>query len=267
MVLSKPVKTKHINEFNEKKVLILGNGPSLNEALKNKNLMEGKEYIAVNNFPTTAYYELFKPKILVLQAPEFWIDDVDDVYIDFRYKLFDAIVNKTQWKLLLFMPAKYKNAKQFNTTISQNKMVEINYFNDTPIDGFFGFKTFCYDRLLGMPRPHNIMIPAILMAMHLGFKEIYLTGVDHSWVNDLSVDDDNQVLMSHKHFYDCDSVKKVPMNKLGRGTRKMHEVLQKFVYSFAAYHEIEQYANHKKVDIYNTTTNSHIDAFERIKLP
>ncbi len=55
------------------------------------------------------------------------------------------------------------------------------------------------------------------------------------------------------------------MNKL-KGTRKLHEVLIKFVHAFKGYHDIERYARSKGIIIYNATPQSFIDAFERYKI-
>ena len=54
----------------------------------------------------------------------------------------------------------------------------------------------------GVPRPHNVLIPSIAMGLRLPFKKIYLAGADHSWLPEITVTDDNVVLMHQKHFYD-----------------------------------------------------------------
>jgi len=56
------------------------------------------------------------------------------------------------------------------------------------------------------------------------------------------------------------------MKKTGKGKRKMHEILIKFVHSFAGYFDINNYAKSQNVRIINITPDSFIDAFERMKL-
>jgi hypothetical protein len=56
------------------------------------------------------------------------------------------------------------------------------------------------------------------------------------------------------------------MHQGGKGERKLHEVLMKFVYSFEGYFTIRQYAEYKHTQILNCTPGSFIDAFDRYKL-
>ena len=55
-----------------------------------------------------------------------------------------------------------------------------------------------------------------------------------------------------------------PLDKKGKGERKLHEMLTKFVFTFQGYHILEKYSRQKKIKIINVTSNSYIDAFERI---
>jgi hypothetical protein len=103
-------------------------------------------------------------------------------------------------------------------------------------------------------------------AISIGFKTIYIFGADHSWLKDIEVDNDNNVLVNQKHFYDNDTSKPRPMHKKGIHNRKLHEVLMKFMLAFAGYHEINDYSRRKGINIYNATTGSYIDAFKRISL-
>jgi hypothetical protein len=118
-----------------------------------------------------------------------------------------------------------------------------------------------------MPRPHNVLIPSIMIALSLGFKKIFLFGADHSWLKDIWVDEENNVLLQQKHFYDIDKAKPRHMDYLGKGKRKMHEVLIKFYHSFKGYFEIDAYGKNQGKTIYNCTPGSYIDAFDRLSSP
>lgn len=97
----------------------------------------------------------------------------------------------------------------------------------------------------------------------MGYEKIHLIGADHSWLKDLWVDENNLVMLRQKHFYDETTAKANPMYKKGQDTRKLHEVLQKFVISFEAYFTLEKFATKKGQKIINLTPGSFIDAFER----
>ena len=116
----------------------------------------------------------------------------------------------------------------------------------------------------------------MILGINLGFKKIFVAGADHSWLKELFVTELNEVLLSQKHFYDKETLNEEtdknkptpkPMYLGGTGqTRKLHEVLLKFYYSFRSYWDIKNYAEALSVSILNITPGSYIDAFERQKL-
>lgn len=243
--------------------LILANGPSLNQSIQNNPLfLENKDLICVNFFPNTAYFDRLKPRYHVISAPELWLPNAKPPYPELSKELYENIANKTTWQLTVFIPFAAKKYKQWQEPLIRNQHIKIRYYNPTPIEGFKWFCHAMYNIQWGMPRPHNVLIPSLMLAIKKGYKTIYIWGADHSWLKEISVNEDNQVLVNQKHFYDENTSKPLPMNKL-KGTRKLHEVLIKFVHAFKGYWDIEAYAQKKKVDIYNATPNSYIDAFKR----
>ncbi len=256
------VKSKISNNIN---LLILANGPSLNTLINNyESFLNDKILLCVNFFPNTAYFEKYKPNYHVISAPELWRSDAMPEYIELSKLLFENLAKKTEWHLTLFIPFEAKKFKTWQKIIASNTYIKVQYFNPTPVEGYKWFRHLAYNLQLGMPRPHNVLIPSIMLGMALRFKTIYLWGADHSWLNEISVDDNNCVLVNQKHFYDENTSKSQPMNKF-KGTRRLHEVLIKFVHAFKGYFDIEEYAQSKRIKIYNATPNSYIDAFERYK--
>ena len=53
-------------------------------------------------------------------------------------------------------------------------MIQVHYMNTTPIEGFENISFQLISRQLGMPRPHNVLIPTILHAINLDFRNIYV---------------------------------------------------------------------------------------------
>jgi hypothetical protein len=249
---------------NHENCIILGNGPSLNDSIEQyKSIINNYDLICVNYFPKSEHFETLKPAIFVTAAPEFWIDDVDDNYKEKSKILFDALANKTNWKLVLFIPWEAKNYPKWQKQIAVNANISVVYFNPTPVDGFTNFRHLLFSQNLGMPRPQNVLIPSLMLSISMNYEKIYLLGADHNWLNEFSVDDNNNVLLRQKHFYDASEAKHLKMGKLGRGKRKMHEILHKFMHTFKNYHTIREYADSRNVKIINSTSNSFIDAFER----
>ena len=46
--------------------------------------------------------------------------------------------------------------------LSTNPNLKPIYFNQTPIEGFDWFKHLMFKRKMGMPRPHNVLIPTVI---------------------------------------------------------------------------------------------------------
>lgn len=265
-VFSRPVKISSIISPTESNLIILGNGPSLNGFLeKSENLILKKELLCVNHFAESDAYEKLKPKYYVLAAPEMWMDDVEEFHYRKGERLFSAITEKTQWPVVLFIPHNARKYYRWKMKIESNSNIRIVYFSATPIEGFRFFENWAFRKWLGMPRPHNVLIPSLILSINIGFQKIFIAGADHSWMKEIFVSDDNVVYLTQKHFYDSKEKEAAPMDKLGKGSRKMHEILIKFVHAFKGYFKINEYANRQSVEIFNITENSMIDAFKRKK--
>jgi len=246
--------------------IILGNGPSLDQSIGEHQASFDKYHlICVNHFAESTIYGTIKPTIYVLNAPEMWMDDVEPYHYEKGEKLFNTISTNTNWDIDLFIPYSAKKFRRWQEKISKNPQIRIRFFNSTPTEGYTWFRYFCYKNYLGLPRPHNVLIPSLMLALYLNYKTIYLFGTDHSWMRDMWVTEDNEVLLNQKHFYDKNISKGRPMDYLGKGSRKMHEILQKFVYAFSGYVEINEYSKTRGQEIINCTEGSYIDAFIKSK--
>ena len=248
-------------------LVILGNGPSLKDFLKNhQSFLSGKASLAVNHFADTETYTDIKPGFYMINVPEFWIEDVDTDVLTRRNQLIENLVQKTTWKMQLILGVGAKKSKQWQRIAAQNPNIRLHYINPTPVEGFKWFRFFCYRYNCGMPRPHNVLVPSLMSAINMRFKTIYIAGADHSWLEELFVADDNTVYLTQRHFYDAQTARPDVMKKMGKNRRRLHEILHKFMLSFKAYFDLNTYAESRQVKIYNITKGSFIDAFERLKL-
>ena len=114
-----------------------------------------------------------------------------------------------------------------------------------------------------MPRPHNILLPSITIAVNLKYRNIYLWGAENNQFLEMTVDNDNNALIAQRHFYDHPSVQAKTMLKAGTDKRRVHEILHKFMLSFKGYITLRDYADFMNVKIINQTPGSMIDAFDR----
>lgn len=254
-----------INKTAQKsKAFVLANGPSLKKMIEeHKERLDDGDLICVNSFPVTSLYEELKPKYTIISAPEFWIDNVDDIYIKNRTELYNALIQKTQWEMEFIVPSLAKKYPFWQDALKQNKHIKIVFYNVAPVEGWRWFRHLMFRLQLGMPRPHNILAPSIYFLLEKGYKEIYLWGADHSWLSEISVNEQNVALVCQKHFYNENSAIPEKMRLAGVGARRLHEILHKFMHTFASYFVLKEYADSKQAHIINNTPGSFIDAFDR----
>ena len=255
------------NEKRDKDLVILGNGPSLVGSLKkHKDFLSDKDLMCVNHFPRTEFYEQLRPAYYMSIAPDLWLDDIDKQFVEQSNILFDEMAKKTTWKIQFFFPYEARKYKRWQKKLLTNKNINIIYINQIPSEGWKFFRHWVFRHNLGMPRPHNVMIPSIFTGLNLGYKKIYLIGADHSWLPEITVNEDNIALINQKHFYDIEDSKHQTLDKRGKGHRRLHEILHKFMLAFAGYFVLKEYAESLNAEIFNATPNSYIDAFDRIDL-
>lgn len=261
-----------------KSCIILGNGPSLKSFLNLNITWENFDLLCVNYFPKTAEFEMLKPRYYVITSPNYYIPDYyamdNGNLIKDRLDTIKALNDRTTWPLFFFIPYEAKGYPDWQKLVT-NKQISIIYFNNTPVEGFQSVNFLLYKKKLGLPRPHNVMIPSIYLAILLNYEKVYLTGTDHSWLKEIFVTPDNDVLLSQKHYYDqqvmndssdLNKPTPKPMHKGYKSEhRKLHEVLDKFQLSFAAYWELNAFAGKQNVNITNLVPDSYIDAFVKIR--
>lgn len=242
-----------------REIVILGNGPSLNSTITNhRDFLMSKDRLAVNFAANAPVFFELKPTAYVLADPHFFNGINSDPNVT---KLWDNI-NTADWDIQLLLPAKFRSFVQ-----SRNfaKNISIEFFNLTPVEGFKTVRNMLYNAGLGMPRPRNVLIPSIMLAMRMGYGKIYIAGADHSWTQTLWVDDENRVVSIQPHFYeDNESEKKRVATEYHN--YPLHQILQSLYIAFRSYFEIADYARHRNIDIINITPESFIDAFARLKL-
>ena len=239
---------------NDDSIIIMGNGPSLNDTIANHfNTLTSSPTLAVNFAANAPQFVELKPRYYVLADPHFFVakDNVNVV------KLMENL-SHVDWPMTLFVPFEAKK-RGFNL---QNDNVTIEYFNFLAVEGFEWLENWAYSSGRGMPRPRNVLIPSIMIAMKLGYGNVYITGADHSWTKTLSVNERNEVVSIQPHFYkeDENEEKRIKVDYL---KYPLHQIVHSFYVAFKAYHDIQRYALHRGVNIYNATPESFIDAFPR----
>lgn len=239
-------------------LIILGNGPSLRPVLDTQaDRLRGNRLMAVNFFGNTPEFKELKPDFYVLADPHFFRNP-DDSNVAMLMRNLAAAA----WPMTLFLPA----GANVPEAIANSRNVMVCRYNCVGIEGFGWVERLAFNSHRGMPRPRNVLVPSIMLGLWMGFKSIYLTGADHTWLGMLSVDEQNRVATVQPHFYK-DNEKELTRIKADYIKRPLHDVLRGFYLAFRSYHVVEPYARSLGATIYNATPGSFIDAFERAPLP
>ncbi len=249
----------------DEEAVILANGPCLTKDLElNSDFISVRKKFCVNFFAVAKEYEELKPEYYILAAPEFWLSKTSDYFKQKKVELIKSLVEKTKWNLILLIPFQAKNSN-FHKNVELNKNIKFVFYNNTPVEGLSIFNRIFFKLNLGMPRPHNVLNPSIFLALNLGFKKIFIFGADHSWHEEIKVDQGNKVSVNHQHFYDTGTVQ-MPMYKLEGEQYFIHDIFRKLHFAFKGYFVLKYYADHLNAKIINASSKSYIDAFEKIAL-
>ena len=237
-------------------LIILANGPSLNQTIaESLPSLQAHPTLAVNFAANAPEFRTLRPRYYVFIDPHFF-SATDDPNVT---RLWDNLA-RVDWPMTLIVPARRRRL------IPKSVNIDTLTVNDIAVEGFLPLENAAFARGWGMPRPRNVLIPSIMAAIAMGFKEIYLTGADHSWMKTISVNDNNQVVSIQPHFYK-DNDKELARVRTDYLHRPLHTILDSFRIAFASYHTIARFAATRGIRIVNSTPGSYIDAYPRAPLP
>lgn len=237
------------------KCCVLGNGPSLKDALDNNEVnYDGCDVVCVNMFCRSEYFKILKPRYYYI------VDRVYFMPITPRHNqlindLLDSL-NSADWDIELIIPKGMPGGRLVNEL--KNPHVKVSHINLVWIKGFEKFCHFCYNRQYAIPRCENILGVVLTLSVMRGYETVYVYGADHTWLKDLYVDDDNVVCYGDRHVYhkDLQVIKK---------EYPLHILLSSFATVFKAHQLVNDYAKKQRCKIINCTKGSFIDAYVRLK--
>lgn len=248
---------KNTKKGRGKKLIVMGNGPSLRQTIDaSEPILRKYDTMAVNFAANTPDFFRLCPRHYILADPHFFKTDNKDPNV---VKLWEAL-DKVDWEMTLHLPVSMKNR------IRMPANVDCAYFNMTPGEGYDSVCHRLFRGGLAMPRPRNVLIPAIMEGIRAGYETVYIAGADHTWPHTLNVDDLNRVVSVQPHFYE-DNKKELDRVAEEYAGLHIHDVLGSMVVAFRSYHAVRRYAEKSGVEIFNSTPGSLIDAFTRRSLP
>lgn len=257
-----------MREHNGERMVVIGNGPSLNKSIElYEQQIKESDIIMVNFAAMTDLFLKLRPSVYLLVDPG-WFNPTEKLQTIVE-SCIDAIVCKTVWPMTIVMPNRAKESHAVQR-FKENANLRILFYEDgwqLP-KGMSKFEA--WDKNIIGPPAQTVLNTAVWLSIYWGYKETYLIGADTSWHTELKMDQEtNELYTIDTHFYDNKRVYQEAydekQNRRPIGT-KLHEELFAEATALQEYCELREYADWKGVKVYNASEYSWIDAFERKKL-
>lgn len=257
----KSVEIKTINIYNTDNLLLLRNkhqgercfilasGPSINK--QDLKLLENEYTIAVSQFFLHPEIDKIRPNYhcFAPQHPPF--DDSTNKIIFDNYNSNYSFPVKSFIGTSNFEFSYYnylKNNKQYNVDAEF-----IDYSLGCQLDETNFQDENVWDITKKPFSPRTVIYTAIQVAYYLGFKEIYLIGVDHDYLNELNREG-HHFYKEEKSFSDSAHLEQFSKERW----------FEEYYYRWKQYRLMKEFLNSKGVKIFNSTEGGMLDVFPRV---
>ena len=237
-------------------VYLLANGPSLKDELllleKDEKFVNAPKFV-LNFFSLSESYKKIKPEMYCLADKGFFIDNPSEGHV----KTIKAINEATDWPITLYVPYPYLVIAQRAIV---NRKVTIVPLSTLKFEGFEKKKYLYYKKGYAVPSYVNVTIMMEYILLNLGYKDIRLYGVDHTFFTNMAVDDNNHIGYMERHFYGDEFVE---LKWYDGSPLKMTEWLWDKYLTFKEHENMRGYADYLGAQIVNCTKVSLIDSYVR----
>lgn len=249
---------------------VLGNGPSLSDTLQNHiSFLEQTELVCVNNFAHSPYFAQLRPSNYVIVDPNYFVFTEQSTDRPDIRQTIDAFKTVVDWTMTLYVPRFAQDSYVIQTIRAGNPNIQVVFVNYSVARGFRGLRHWLYGTGWGMMQSQTVIVAALFLMINRRFDAIYLFGADQSWHEQIRLDEGNQVLMQQLHFYEqANDVAYQPIysDKHRTKTDSMAQQFLSLHKAFRGYEVLREYADSRRVRIFNASSKSYIDSLERIKL-
>lgn len=246
------INATRLSHLPDESILIVGNGPSVNNIdihwMSEKNL----SILCVNWFASESkmFFEI-RPKYYCMIDPFFYhADNVQSPRVRNLY----SNLNKVDWNMTYICLAGQ------NTENINNTHIKIVYL--TPIE-YFGIirKNALYNKNKANFGFQNVILASLFFCISSHAKCVYLCGVDSDWHRELFVDENNDVYRETVHFYGSEKYNITKNGQLNKG--EFYKYIGYYYTTMKEFYNASKYAEVNNVPVYNLTLKSYIDVFEK----
>jgi hypothetical protein len=242
--------SKFHNLHKGERCFILATGPSINK----ENLLPLKDEIciSISNFFLHPDAKKIDPLYHVF-APNHSPFDFETIE-----KEFNIFKNNSSEKTILFLGysnyqfSQHKFLNAFPGYFS-NSYYFINYSSSYPINEINYNNPKIWDISRNPFSIRSVLYSAIQIAAYMGFNEVYLLGVDHHYLDEISQ------TQGDIHFYPYDQS---PIENIGYSYKE--EVFLGYYYRWVHYRLMKKYLEMKGIRVFNATEGSFLDVFPSI---
>lgn len=250
----------------ERRIFILGNGPSLKEQMPRlieQRAWEKGDFMAVNFFSTSEEFTTLKPKYYIISDPQFFRKAGHSERVA---EMYQALAERVTWPMTLYV--QYYNPEKFDyaAAVGHNPNIRIVRFHTLVFHGFRSVEFWCYRHGLGSGNFGTVVQNGEFVAMLLGYRTIELYGVDHTLLEGLMVDNTNRLCRTQSHYYDAAPAEPKPIFVNATNPPQpytMASYLAETAELFRGHEVLAKYADTQGVRIINRTKGSMIDAYQR----
>lgn len=237
-------------------LVILCNGPSLNDTIEKIKGYKKVDYMCLNYFPSNSqyYYEL-KPKYFCVIDSDY-LDPQNSIYSP-KTKYLMECLKKSDWKQIIFTypfhKLKLKKDNLYEFSINCN-VHDIDYFSK--LEGKR------YKKNISILPIKNVAIFALYSAIMLNYKKIYFAGLDMSFHTSIHVNENNHIIQRMEHFYGTEERDLTDESKEIE-KEGMSGLFYEWYVDFKGFKIMRDYANSLNIKIINLNRMSFVDCFEK----
>ena len=246
----------------DKPIYVLANGPSLKKFLENIgkewDKYKNAEFFTVNDFVNDPRFTLVKSKYHVMSDPLFF---EDTIYSERGHNAMNALSEKVSWPMILFIPS-FQKKSAYLDPVRKNPNIRIVPFQYMRYIGLESLRHYFYKRGLGNGEFGTVVLNAIYIALIIGYKMLYVYGIDHNFFDDITVTKENVLCFKDKHYYE-EETRYRPLVSLDNKPYTMAHFLEEKATIFKGHIIMEGFAKAMGATIINCTLHSLVDAYER----
>lgn len=204
---------------------------------------------------------------IIGNGPSLRVEDLEKLNNEISFgthRIYD-IFDNTEWRPTYYCAQDTelicKSSKEINRMDIKNKFIAVNKFQKYPkikksiyinlfLNEFYPeLPEFSKDITKGIFEGYTVSYMCLQIAMYMGFKEIYLLGIDHNYSVTLKPNGELEINDQLKdHFSEKDKLANIP--QLYKST--------------LAYESAKKYAEANGIKIFNATRGGKLETFERV---